>query len=84
MWARKMTRVCIEEDGVQSEQEYVEINDSWYDVLGQGGVAIVLGFVMLLAGIFFTPVMAIREAYMAYRYANIPVPQNEVRERAHL
>ena len=84
MWARKLTRVCVEEDGIEREEEYIEINESWYNILGQGGFAILLGIALLFVGFLASPIMAIREAYRAYRYANVPVPQDDVRERTYL
>ncbi len=84
MWARKTTRQCIEDDGVHSEEEYVEINQSWDDILWEGLCGLWLSFIMFWVCLIGTPILAIRAAYMARKYSNCPVPQNEVRERAHL
>ena len=85
MWARKAKTECRDEDsGLMNEIEYVHLEESWYEILWEGLGCFFLGLVMMLAGIFFTPIMAIRQAYRQARYCDTKVPQQEVRERAHL
>lgn len=83
MWAMKTTREWEGEDGVVHQEEYVEIQQSWYDVGVEGLVGVWVAFWTGLAMLCFTPFVMVQTAYRQLRYANCPVPQNEVRERAH-
>ena len=82
MWARKITETCTV-DGVATEIEYTDVNDSWYDMLLEG-VGGLLFMTLCLTVIAITiPFMVTKAAYQQYRYQNTPLPPDKVRERSH-
>lgn len=84
MWARKETRPCLQEEtGVIGVEEYVEIENDWKEVFFEGAFGLWSAFFLFWMCFFFTPFMMIRAVYMQYMHVNVPVPPNEVRERAH-
>jgi hypothetical protein len=62
----------------------VYVEESWYDILFQGFIAFWFAFWILIVAVLFSPFGAAWAAYRQYRYSNCPLPETEVRERAHL
>lgn len=85
MWARKAKTQCRDEDsGEIKEIDYVHLEESWYEILLEGLGGFFMALIMMIVITIITPISAIRQAYRQARYCDALVPQNEVRERAHL
>jgi hypothetical protein len=81
MWARKTKASC---NGEETNLDCIQIEDSWYDVLKEGYFACLLSLWTLMVLFFVTPVFAFVALYKQLKYSDAKVPDNEVRERAHL
>ena len=84
MWYHKVTRDWVDDKGVTHTNEYVEAEESWYDILFQSFLMLLLALWAIIVCVFFTPFMALRAAWQSHKLADGSVPTTEVRERAHL